>query len=109
MAKLNRFPRHLLAVLGAAALFIAAVPAVNAQSSSELHGRMAQLEERIARSADRGRISPREARQLRSELQRIREQEDRMRSDGRLDGRERQVLDRRLDRLGSQLSDARKN
>jgi hypothetical protein len=61
------------------------------------------LDRRIDRAQQQGRISGRDARDMRRELSAIEDQEDRYTRDGRLDPRERADLDRRFDDLSQRI------
>jgi hypothetical protein len=92
--------------LGCAALPASAadIYAQAAPSAWEIDSRIHQAHERIDRNLERGALTLRDARRLRSELNGIRDTEARMRRDGRLDHREREILDRKLDRLNRDIS-----
>lgn len=64
-----------------------------------INERQAQLQHRIARAEQNGRLNHREARRLREQLWDIHRIEARYRYDGRLNRWERADLDQRLDRL----------
>lgn len=64
-----------------------------------INERQAQLQHRIARAEQTGRLNRREARRLREQLWDIHRIEARYRYDGRLNRWERADLDQRLDRL----------
>jgi hypothetical protein len=65
--------------------------------------REANMRDRIQRGIDRGRINPREARQLLRELDNIEAKERVFESDGRLGRREREELHADLDHLASRI------
>ena len=93
-----------VATLGTAAL---AMPAAaqpygggyGGGGGGSINERQAQLQHRIARAEQTGRLNHREARRLREQLWGIHRVEARYRYDGRLNRWERADLDQRLDRL----------
>ena len=69
------------------------------ERGGSINERQAQLQHRIARAEQTGRLNHREARRLREQLWDIHRVEARYRVDGRLNRWERSDLDQRLDRL----------
>jgi hypothetical protein len=90
-----------VATLGTAALAMpaAAQPYGGGYGGGSINERQAQLQHRIARAEQTGRLNHREARRLREQLWDIHRVEARYRYDGRLNRWERADLDQRLDRL----------